>query len=142
MPPGVVSISVNVAGGKGGDGQGTVRINDQPVQVTYAGGPGQIVTASVPVTPGDVLDVYVGQNGGSEGSGGSVSSGSPCVRGGAGGVDSGPDGGSCSAIVSNALGTLFIAGGGASGPGVEPADWSGGGASDEYSCSCSVTRAG
>ena len=56
VPAGVTSIAIEVIGGKGGDSQFSSTVS--------AGGSGADVTGTLSVTPGDVLYVEVGGNGG------------------------------------------------------------------------------
>ena len=79
VPVYVTLISVSVAGGPGGPS----TIFDQPPAPR---GPAQIVTASLPVLPGDELEIFVGSrgvasSGSSGGAGGTVAAGSPCGPG-------------------------------------------------------------
>ncbi|MBI3133774.1 MAG: gliding motility-associated C-terminal domain-containing protein [Bacteroidetes bacterium] len=63
VPNCVTSITITVAGAQGGnslDGAGSTGSTGTPV----LGGEGAVVTATIPVTPGDVLDIIVGGQGG------------------------------------------------------------------------------
>jgi Glycine rich protein/PKD-like domain/Secretion system C-terminal sorting domain len=75
VPACVTSISVNVLGAKAGNNG------------TYAGGNGGRVQGNIPVTPGEVLNIYVGQLGVS------TSQNNPAVYNGGGGVFSYTSGG-------------------------------------------------
>ena len=62
VPPGVVSIDVDVMGAEGGDATGTT-IGWGAGTATGEGGNGGRVTATLPVTPGETLYLYVGGEG-------------------------------------------------------------------------------
>lgn len=79
VPPGVTSITIQAFGAQGGSGQGSV-----------AGGNGGSVTATISVTPGQTLYIYVG------GRGTDASIGTGGGTGGAGGFNGGGAGGDAS----------------------------------------------
>ncbi|MGY4893720.1 MAG: hypothetical protein ACO1N2_03455 [Candidatus Saccharimonadota bacterium] len=95
VPAGVTSISVKVWGAGGGGGAGG------STGTGGAGGGGGYVTAAIPVTPGETLNVYVG--GGGSG-GGNVSN-----------TGSGGGGGGYSSIYRGATPLVITAGGGGGG---------------------------
>jgi hypothetical protein len=100
VPDGLTSISI-VATGGGGGGGGMSGPNVGP-----AGGAGAVVTGTLSVTAGQVLDLVVGGGGGAGANGPSVSGGYYYGAGGGGGGSSNVDAGS---------NTQIIAGGGGGG---------------------------
>ena len=101
VPAGCTSIMVSMAGGKGGDGTGG----------TDVGGSGGAIVCTLAVTPGQVLDVYVG------GMGSGTTGGLGGIPGGPGGVGAanGGGGGGSSEIRVSPYGTanrVIVAGGG------------------------------
>ena len=95
VPKGVCSVTVDAAGGQGGNAPGFVAGNTDP------GGKGSHVTATLTVRPGSLLGINVGSKGGD----GTMVNGSP---GGAGGTNGGGAGG------AGGLGEPGAGGGGAS----------------------------
>ena len=87
VPPGVTSITIDTYGAQGGTG------------TSYTGGYGARIKGSIAVTPGQVLKILVGQQGG------------PCAEQRAGG------GGGGTFVTSSANSPLMIAGGGSGGGG-------------------------
>jgi hypothetical protein len=100
VPADVGYVTVTVRGNAGG-------IDDK----TAAPGRGALITATLPVTPGQVLDVYVADNESGYGHGGSHG-----TVPGASSAHSGAGGGGASAIVANGA-PLIVAGGGGGGGG-------------------------
>jgi hypothetical protein len=106
VPGGVTAISVDLAGGQGGNYPSPAA----------AGGLGGRAQGTIAVTPGQVLQVYVGSAGtnGSCGTGGSNSGGG--AQGGQGGCSSGGAGGGGSSDIRTTAGVLssrlIVAGGG------------------------------
>lgn len=104
VPPGCTQIAVDMAGGKGGDGN-----------ASGTGGKGGRVQCNVNVTPGQILYVYVG------GAGVNYSTSTGGYNGGAQGGSNGGGGGGSSDISVNASTTitarsrLVVAGGGGGG---------------------------
>ena len=92
VPAGVTRITVTAAGGQGGPG---VRAGSNCLLQTGCGGGGALVTATIPVTPGQTLDIMVG------------AAGTPGANGGAGGFNGGGAGGPLVAFIP-----LYIGGGG------------------------------
>jgi len=113
VPAGVTSLLVAVKGGAGAMG-GTVVGGS-------VGGTGAIVTATLPVTPGETLAIYVGGNGGQSGSGsaGGFNGGGDGGTRGAGVIDGGGGGGASDIRQGgNTLAQrVIIAGGGGGGGG-------------------------
>ena len=93
VPSGISQVTVKAQGASGPSGQPTSYCK-------FTGGNGGIVKATIPVTPGETLAIYVGGEGGGDGSN--------CSPNGAGGFNGGGDGGNG---VSGGSGT---GGGGAS----------------------------
>jgi len=131
VPPKVTSLTVIVAGGAGGATRGNWTIR---------GGDGGLVTATIPVTPGETLDLVVGQGGASRRNPNTatpsvVTGGQGFGNGGdadpsAGNPDSGPGtwwggaaGGAGSAI-SRGGQPLVVAGGGGGAGGLYGLNWS------------------
>ncbi|MBA4373980.1 MAG: hypothetical protein C0402_14110 [Thermodesulfovibrio sp.] len=131
VPPGVCQVTVDAYGGQGGSGGG--------VTGSIAGGLGGSTTATIDVTPGEMLYIYVGGSGGNglagsliggtEGFGGggpggsyNLSSCAPNGSGGGGGASDVRRGG-------NGLGhrVIVAAGGGGGGGGAQYGGGSGGG---------------
>lgn len=126
VPTGVTTIFVQAIGGSGGPGGGSIS--------DHTGGPGGAagsISAALPVTPGEVLDVRVGNAGGAGGtlragggSSGLRSSLGHTVSGGAGGqgdnssIASGGGGGGLTAISAGGA-VLLAAGGGGGGGGAD-----------------------
>jgi len=102
VPEGVNSITVKMWGGGGGSGGSASSHNGG------AGGGGGFVSSTLSVTPGEVLDVYVGGGGG----GGAFCSGFGC-----GGGQGGGGGGGHSSIYRGSEPLLIAAGGGGGGGG-------------------------
>ena len=117
VPPCVTSLTVDVRGGSGGDGWNV----DSGGSVKGIGGNGGRVQATIPVTPGEVLGVYVG------GAGGNATAAGGAAGGFGGGGNGGPSpfgysggggGGASDLRRGTALsGRLVVAGGGGSGSG-------------------------
>jgi len=117
VPAGVHQITVDIIGGAGGDGAGTCSV---------AGGHGGRVLATLPVTPGEVLSLWVGEGGHLTGAG--AASGPVSWYGGGNGGGAGASlssngggGGGASVMwrgypVGNDT-TLLVAGGGGGGGG-------------------------
>ncbi len=111
VPAGITELSIRAAGGSGGAGDA-------------AGGAGAIVSATIPVTPGETLYIYVGGtapngNGGWNGGG---NSGNPGASGGGGG------GATDIRQGANALGNRVVVAGGGGGGGFGGAGPGNGGA--------------
>jgi hypothetical protein len=119
VPPNVTSLTVTAIGAAGGAGGGV-------------GGPGGTTTQVLTVTPGTVLDAYVGNSGqpgtcGNDspvaGGAGGNSGGSSSYSGGAGGSDtqggfcSGGGGGGASFVLNDANSNVLAAAGGGGGSG-------------------------
>jgi hypothetical protein len=102
VPNGLTSISIVTTGGGGGGGGLT-----GPIPVS-AGGAGAVVTSTLSVTPGQVLNLVVGGGGGAGGNG---------VPSGGGYYDGGGGGGGGSSNVSAGGNPQIIAGGGGGGGG-------------------------
>jgi hypothetical protein len=103
VPAGVTAIDVTVSGAQGGPLAGTA--------VLGSGGKGATVTAHLPVTPGETLDIQVGGSGGlsAGGFGGGGDGGTNSTNA----LLSGGGGGGASSIVRVSTGTpLVVAGGG------------------------------
>lgn len=79
VPPGVCSIAVDAEGATGGNG------------TTQSGAPGGSAVATIPVTPGEVLQINVGSRG-NDAVGGTGGAASTFGDGGAGGNDASTDG--------------------------------------------------
>jgi len=109
VPTGITSLIVTVTGGGGGGGG-----NGGPA---YGGGGGAIVTSTLSVTPGQNLNLYVGEGGGH----------SP--YGGGGGGSSTVDPGSAQQIIAGGGGGSATAGAGGNG-GNPIGGWGGGGNGD------------
>ncbi|HEX7134739.1 MAG TPA: hypothetical protein VF228_19345, partial [Iamia sp.] len=77
VPNGIYELRLTVAGGAGANGQGT--------NGGGAGASGSKVTGTIPVTPGQVLNLWVGQGGANFGSGGRGDPSNDSWRGGDGG---------------------------------------------------------
>ncbi len=105
VPPGITSVSV-VATGGGGGGAGLAGTGPGG-----AGGAGAVVTSTLSVTPGQVLNLVVG-GGGQAGTNGTVVNSGACGAGGGGGGSTNIDAGSSDQI---------IAGGGGAGGGCNTA---------------------
>jgi hypothetical protein len=104
VPDGLTSISI-VATGGGGGGGGLSGTN-----AASAGGAGALVTSTLSVTPGQVLNLVVGGGGGAGTNGPSVGGGYYCGAGGGGGGSSNVDASSDAATL--AVYPQIIAGGG------------------------------
>ncbi len=113
VPNGTYTLRMTVAGGAGANGQGT--------NGGGAGGSGGQVTGTVPVTPGQVLTLWVGEGGASFGSGGRGNPSNDNWRGGSGGAfgggasGNGGGGGAASYVYLGGDVTLVGAGGGGGG---------------------------
>ena len=70
VPSGVTVIGVTLAGGSGGSGGGGLN---------SGGDGGELSDKLLNVSPGEILDIYVGQNGGNGGSGGGSGGGSSAI---------------------------------------------------------------
>ena len=117
VPPCVTSINVIVAGAEGGPG------------VNGLGGNGASLTASIPVTPGQVLQINVGGMGGVGGaSGGFNGGGSGQNANSLANRSAGGGGASDIRFAPNALGNRIIVAGGGGGFGGGTQDGAGGGA--------------
>jgi hypothetical protein len=89
VPAGVTQITVTAAGGQGGPG---VRAGSNCSLQTGCGGGGALVTATIPVTSGQTLDIMVG------------AAGTPGANGGAGGFNGGGAGGPLVAFIPLSIG--------------------------------------
>ena len=126
VPPGVNEIHVTATGGSGG-----LATDFAGEDETFAaGGDGGVVSANLAVTPGQVLTVDVGQQGGDSGVSdpyvgglGGEASGSSGMTGGAGGngvqyeASAGAGGGAGTALYNRSGALLLAAGGGGGGGG-------------------------
>jgi hypothetical protein len=115
VPAGICAVRVDVAGGSGGDSVPPPFSSGS----SAPGGLGAVVVAHLPVDPGTILDIVVGQSGGTGtgnepigGTGGTGGYGG----GGGGGVSGGGGGGGASAVY-DAAGPLVTAGAGGGGVG-------------------------
>lgn len=117
VPAGVTSVTVTAVGGSGGDGIGA-----------GPGGLGTQVTATVPVTPCETLNLSVGPAGGSA-IGGGPSGAQRALPGFAGHGDGGPVGGGGGGAPTALMrgGTVLVSAGGGGGGGSDPASAGNGG---------------
>ncbi len=111
VPAGVTEIDVDVIGGEGGQAVGTT-VGWQAGPMDISGGDGGRVTATIPVTPGETLNIYVGGQGdltagGFNGGGDPAScSGTEVIASGGGGASDIRQGG------TNLTDRVIVAGGG------------------------------
>src|SRR5918997_4139513 len=125
VPAGVTTMHVVAIGGKGGTGAQNAR----------AGGFGAVVSADIAVTPGELLSVMVGGNGGSAvdttGGSGGFNNGGTGGSDGEGAYGGGGGGGMSDVVTSDGFltGALVVAAGGG-GSGGRPGSGAGGNASD------------
>jgi hypothetical protein len=130
VPPGVTSIDVTVEGGQGGHGSTCVGVNAGECGTGGDNGGGTLITAHLPVTPGDTLTIIVGGAGGDATD--YADNGAVPAEGGAGGFGhgtggagsdggiaaaAGGGGGGSSAITAGATPILVAPGGGGGGGG-------------------------
>lgn len=110
VPAGVTGICVRVSGGGGGTGYNTT--------LSFGGSGGQ-VSAWIPVTPGEVLTLVVGQGGGITDSGTGVVGGGGYGKGGdvSGATSSGGGSGGGGSAILRGTTPLVVAGGGGGGGG-------------------------
>ena len=128
VPAGITSLTVDARGAQGGSGAGT-----------YTGGLGARIKGDITVTPGQILKVLVGQQGGSNasykaggGGGGTfitTNANSPLViaGGGSGGGGNNSPGNGNPGLITNAGGNSSVATGGTSGAGGGATNGSSGG---------------
>ena len=90
VPAGITSIQVEAVGGKGGNDPAHTDALSEPLP-SRTGGYGAVVSADMPVVPGEVLYVYVGGNGEAASASGSPAEGG--ANGGGGSGSSVPAGG-------------------------------------------------
>lgn len=118
VPAGVSSVTVTAVGAAGGQGGCTGG----------GGGQGALLTATVPVSGGEVLDVLVGGTGANGSCAGGDSPGG--VGGGGNAPNGGGGGGGASALgtsIAQGFGSLFVVGAGGGGGGVGFGSGGGGG---------------
>ena len=147
VPAGVISVGITVQGGSGGAG---VLENSGTITTPPAGGLGGLVTASIPVTGGQVLTIVVGSagNAGNYYPPGSLNPGAAGYHsGGAGGGTSGQGASGAGAGSSAVLGAgpvLYAeaGGGGAGGSGYSVATTGGAGAGGNGGSSTGIGIAG
>lgn len=111
VPPCVTSLNYTIVGGHGG---ASARPTNPTLGLPGQGGPGAYITGTLPVTPGDILNLTIGSNASLETPGtGAGTGGTPLSGAGAGGggseiVDGGPTG-----TATNGVFVVAGAGGGA-----------------------------
>ena len=123
VPSGVTAVGVTLAGGAGGSGY-----DNAGTSYYYSGGGngGELSGQLLDVSPGETLNIYVGQDGGAGGSGYSFDNSYGYGYGGGGGGGYSGGGGGSSAIV--AAGQVIMApGGGGGGWGTNVYGYGGGG---------------